>query len=184
MSSINSISLGRLVRLIGTRRSPALVDMRPDEVFAVDPRLVPGSVRRAYDAVFDWAAELRGRSAVVICPDGVGLSAGWPRCCAMPAYPPRPGGWPRGMDQERAAVHPDNQAAQAQPPGPNPLGDAQAPENRPHRCPWLNGIARPRASRATGRPSHTRNDRSRQCQGAIPRFRGVSKCNDAAPSPP
>jgi rhodanese-related sulfurtransferase len=76
MSSINSISPDRLVRLIGTPRCPALVDVRRDEEFAVDPRLVPGSVRRAYDAAFDWAAELRGRSAVVICPDGLGLSAG------------------------------------------------------------------------------------------------------------
>ena len=76
MSSINSISRERLARLIGTPRRPALIDVRPDEEFAADPRLVPGSVRRAYDAAFDWATELRGRSAVVICPDGLRLSVG------------------------------------------------------------------------------------------------------------
>jgi rhodanese-related sulfurtransferase len=76
MSSINSISPDRLVRLIGTPRCPALVDVRPDEEFAVDPRLVPGSVRRVHDEAFDWAAEFRGRSVVVVCPDGLRLSAG------------------------------------------------------------------------------------------------------------
>jgi rhodanese-related sulfurtransferase len=76
MSSINSISPDRLVRLIGTPRCPALVDVRPDEEFAVDPRLVPGSVRRVHDEAFDWAADFRGRSVVVVCPDGLRLSAG------------------------------------------------------------------------------------------------------------
>jgi hypothetical protein len=36
---------------------------------------VPGSIRRAHDAALDWAAELRGQSAVLICSDGLGLSA-------------------------------------------------------------------------------------------------------------
>ena len=76
MSSIHSISPDRLVRLIGTPKCPTLVDVRPDEEFAVDPRLVPGSVRRVHDEAFDWAAEFRGRSVVVVCPDGLGLSAG------------------------------------------------------------------------------------------------------------
>ena len=76
MSSINSISADRLARLIGTPKCPPLLDVRSDEDFAADPRLVPGSVRRSYDAVAEWAAELRGRSAVVICRDGLRLSRG------------------------------------------------------------------------------------------------------------
>jgi rhodanese-related sulfurtransferase len=76
VSSINSISADKLIRLIGTPKCPALVDVRSEEEFAVDPRLVPCSVRRACGAVFDWAAELRGRSAVIICQDGLGLSGG------------------------------------------------------------------------------------------------------------
>jgi rhodanese-related sulfurtransferase len=76
MSSINSISADKLARLIGTPKCPSLVDVRSDEEFAADPRLVPGSVRRAHDAVFDWAVEFRGRSAVVICWDGLQLSSG------------------------------------------------------------------------------------------------------------
>ena len=70
MSSVNSIASEKLVRLIGTPKCPALVDVRADDEFSADPRLVPGSVRRSSDAVGDWAAEFRGRSAVVICDNG------------------------------------------------------------------------------------------------------------------
>jgi rhodanese-related sulfurtransferase len=76
MSSINSITADKLARLIGTPKCPALVDVRADEYFVADPRLLPGSVHRAYDAVDDWVAGLRGRSAVVICQDGLQLSSG------------------------------------------------------------------------------------------------------------
>jgi rhodanese-related sulfurtransferase len=70
MSSINSISADRLVRLIGTPKCPVLVDVRPDDDFAEDPRLLPGSTCRRYEAVDDWATDLHGRSTVVICRDG------------------------------------------------------------------------------------------------------------------
>ena len=76
MSSVNSIASEKLVRLIGTPKCPALVDVRADDEFSTDPRLVPGSVRRSSDAVGDWAAEFRGRSAVVICDKGLKLSHG------------------------------------------------------------------------------------------------------------
>jgi rhodanese-related sulfurtransferase len=76
MSSINSIAYEKLARLIGTPKCPALIDVRTDDDFAGDPRLVPSSVRRAYDAVADWAAELAGRSTVVICRDGLEISLG------------------------------------------------------------------------------------------------------------
>jgi rhodanese-related sulfurtransferase len=76
MSSINSISSEKLVRLVGTPKCPMLLDVRLDADFAADPRFVPGSARRPYDTVSDWAAELRGRSAVVICQHGLALSNG------------------------------------------------------------------------------------------------------------
>jgi rhodanese-related sulfurtransferase len=76
MSSISSISADKLSRLIGTPKCPILLDVRTDKDFAADPRLVPGSLRRAHDAVDAWAAEVRGRSAVVLCQDGLALSGG------------------------------------------------------------------------------------------------------------
>ena len=76
MSSLNSISSEKLWRLIGVPHGPALVDVRPKEDFAADPRFIPGAVRRAHATVADWGSEFAGRSAVVICENGQGLSEG------------------------------------------------------------------------------------------------------------
>src|ERR1700722_18692168 len=76
MSAINSITSEKLARLIGTPKCPALVDVRADDDFADDPRLIPGAVRRPPASVDEWAAEFCGKSAVVICPKGLGLSQG------------------------------------------------------------------------------------------------------------
>ena len=46
MSSFTTISPDKLARLIGTANTPALIDVRTDEDFAADPRLIPGAVRR------------------------------------------------------------------------------------------------------------------------------------------
>src|SRR5437016_10279339 len=76
MSSINSISVEKLSRLIGTHRCPVLVDVRTDEDFGLSPNLLPGSVRRVYRDVHDWAADFRGQHAVVTCHKGLKLSHG------------------------------------------------------------------------------------------------------------
>ena len=76
MSSFNSISADKLWRLLGVPHGPALVDVRAKEDFAVDPRFIPSAVRRAHATVSDWGSEFAGRSAVVICENGQGLSEG------------------------------------------------------------------------------------------------------------
>ncbi len=45
MSSFTSIAPDKLARLIGTAKTPVLIDVRTDEDFAADPRLIPGAVR-------------------------------------------------------------------------------------------------------------------------------------------
>lgn len=88
MPSINSISIDKLARLIGTPRCPALIDIQTDEDFAADPRLIPGAIRRRWQAVADWAHEFSGRSAIVICQKGQKLSEGvaaWLRHEGIPA---------------------------------------------------------------------------------------------------
>ncbi|BAQ46040.1 chromate resistance protein ChrB domain-containing protein [Methylobacterium aquaticum] len=72
----NSISAEKLVRLVGTAGSPVVVDVRTDDAFRDDPRLVPGSVRRAVADVGRWSADFAGRSAVVVCRHGHELSHG------------------------------------------------------------------------------------------------------------
>jgi rhodanese-related sulfurtransferase len=76
MSSFNTISPEKLARLIGTPKCPLLIDVRTDEDFAADPRLIPGSRRRPFDAVTDWSCELGGQPVVVICQKGLKLSHG------------------------------------------------------------------------------------------------------------
>lgn len=76
MSSLTTISLDKLARLIGTPKCPALIDVRTDDDFAADPRLIPGSVRHAHTDVTAWAGRFQGRSAIVICQKGQKLSHG------------------------------------------------------------------------------------------------------------
>src|SRR5436305_10402711 len=76
MSTLNTISIDKLVRLMGTPACPSLIDVQTDDDFAADPRLVPGAVRRPWAEAGDWAPEFEGRSAVVICQKGLKLSQG------------------------------------------------------------------------------------------------------------
>ncbi|WP_426443460.1 chromate resistance protein ChrB domain-containing protein [Bradyrhizobium genosp. P] len=76
MSSYTSISSDKLSRLIGTANAPVLVDVRIDEDFAADPRLIPGALRRSHRDVQDWASGFSGQSLVVICHKGQKLSEG------------------------------------------------------------------------------------------------------------
>ncbi|MGQ0685047.1 chromate resistance protein ChrB domain-containing protein [Bradyrhizobium sp.] len=76
MSSYTSISSDKLARLIGTAKAPTLIDVRIDEDFAADPRLVPGAMRRSHRDLQDWTPRLTGQSVVVICQKGQKLSEG------------------------------------------------------------------------------------------------------------
>jgi rhodanese-related sulfurtransferase len=76
MSAFLTISPDKLVRLIGTANSPALIDVRIDDDFAADPRLIPGAVRRKHETVADWSGEFSGRAAIVVCLRGEKLAQG------------------------------------------------------------------------------------------------------------
>lgn len=88
MSSINTISIDKLSRLIGTPKCPVLIDVQTDEDLAADPRLIPGSVRRSWSKASEWTQEFRGQSVVVICQKGLKLGHGvaaWLRHAGVPA---------------------------------------------------------------------------------------------------
>jgi len=76
MSSYTSISSDKLSRLIGTANAPALIDVRIDDDFDADPRLIPGAIRHSHRDVQDWAGGFTGQSVVVICQKGEKLSEG------------------------------------------------------------------------------------------------------------
>jgi rhodanese-related sulfurtransferase len=72
----NSISTDKLCRLIGTPSAPILIDVRSDEDFAADARLVPGSIRRTPHEISEWGRAFVGRSVIVICRHGRQLAHG------------------------------------------------------------------------------------------------------------
>ena len=76
MSSFTTISPDKLARLIGTANTPVLIDVRTDEDFAADARLIPGAVRRNHEQAADWGQEFAGRSAIVVCLRGQKLAQG------------------------------------------------------------------------------------------------------------
>jgi len=76
MPGFNSLTVSQLSRLIGTPACPLLIDVRTDEDFGADPRLVPGAVRHPFDDMEGLLPELGGKRAVVICHRGRKLSEG------------------------------------------------------------------------------------------------------------
>ncbi len=73
MPNFTEISSDQLARLIGTPEAPTIVDVRTDEDFQRDPRLVPGAMRMPHEAA--GAAELAGR-VLAVCHRGLKLSHG------------------------------------------------------------------------------------------------------------
>jgi rhodanese-related sulfurtransferase len=76
MSSFTTISPDKLIRLIGTPKTPTLIDVRTDEDFAADQRLIPGAIRHNHQEAAVWGGKFSGRSAVVVCLRGEKLAEG------------------------------------------------------------------------------------------------------------
>src|ERR1700745_810161 len=76
MSAPTTISQDKLSRLIGTAKTPVLIDVRTDEDFAADPRLIPGAVGRSHQDAANWGGDFAGHSAIVVCMRGEKLAQG------------------------------------------------------------------------------------------------------------
>jgi rhodanese-related sulfurtransferase len=76
LASLTSISVDTLARSVGTSRAPALLDVRADESFLADPRLVPGSIRCDPLHIASCIEDLTDRPVVAICQHGGSLSQG------------------------------------------------------------------------------------------------------------
>ncbi len=77
MPSPTEISVPQLSRLIGLPQAPVIIDVRTEDDFADDPRLIPGSVRPSSSTPPAVAAALAGKPAAVICQRGGKLSQGF-----------------------------------------------------------------------------------------------------------
>lgn len=83
-----TLSPTELDRLIGTPACPRLIDVRDEEDFALDARLLPGAAWRPSAAVESWGQALAGGPVVVLCQRGLKLSEGvaaWLRHMGVPA---------------------------------------------------------------------------------------------------
>ncbi len=76
MPSPNEISVPQLARLVGTPDAPILFDVRTDEHFAEDPRVIAGALRRTAATAETWARDYAGQRVVVACHHGAKLSQG------------------------------------------------------------------------------------------------------------
>ncbi|PRD45303.1 sulfurtransferase [Phyllobacterium phragmitis] len=75
MPSFLEITSDKLNRIIGTPSAPILIDVRTDDDFASDPRIIPGSIKRDYREVEVWRSDVIGPS-ILICQKGQKLSHG------------------------------------------------------------------------------------------------------------
>lgn len=76
MPALNSISVDKLNRLIGTPHAPIIIDVRTDDDFSANPALIPGAIRRPWADVAQWADDFRGQQTVLTCRAGHGVSQG------------------------------------------------------------------------------------------------------------
>lgn len=76
MPSDTEITVSQLSRLAGTPVAPVIVDVRIDEDYDADPRMLPGACRRDFRTVGDWASEFTNHAVVVVCQRGLKLSEG------------------------------------------------------------------------------------------------------------
>ena len=138
MPNPDAISVQQLTRLNGLPDQPAIIDVRIDEDHALDPRMLPASVRRDYRAVDVWAAQYVGRPVVVVCQKGLKLSQGvaaWRRSAGVAAES-LDGGFAAWSAAGGLVVKPDHM-----PPRDASGGTVWVTRLRPKidriACPWL-----------------------------------------------
>src|SRR5262245_50730668 len=70
MPSPTEITVAQLARLVGLPGAPALVDVRTEEEYRADPRLLPTAEHHAPTDVAGWSGVYQGRSMIVFCQTG------------------------------------------------------------------------------------------------------------------
>lgn len=134
MPAFGTITPSQLGRLIGTPDAPAIIDVRDEDDFAADPRLLPGARQSAHDTVATLGPDLAGRAAVVVCQRGRKLSEG---AAAMlrtqgVAAEVLEGGWLAAVEAGLPAI-----PAQLLPPGGSLWVTRARPKIDRIACPWL-----------------------------------------------
>lgn len=101
MPSTTAVTVPQLIRMVGLPGAPAILDIRTEDDYNADPRLLPASYRRDFKTVQTWAADFAGGRVAVVCQQGKSSRKASPHGCAMKGSPPnrskaasKPGGTP------------------------------------------------------------------------------------------
>jgi rhodanese-related sulfurtransferase len=76
MTSPTEITAQALSRQMGLPTCPALIDVRMDDDYRADPRILPASRRYDHRSAAAWSHEFKGQRVVVFCEGGAKLSQG------------------------------------------------------------------------------------------------------------
>ena len=76
MPASTLITTQQFSKLVGLPNGSSIVDVRIDDDYRADPRLIPGSLRRDYRSIASWAKDYAGKSVIVVCQRGQKLSEG------------------------------------------------------------------------------------------------------------
>ncbi len=76
MTDFISLDTTSLSAVIGTADCPVILDVRIDEDFDADPRLLPSALRRSHLTIADWMPDYQGMSVLTYCDRGLKLSEG------------------------------------------------------------------------------------------------------------
>lgn len=88
MPAPNAITFDKLTRIVGTPRAPLLLDVRSEQDFAADPRLLPGATRVDDQTLVALAPQLGGQPSITVCQAGHRRSQGaaaWLRAEGCPS---------------------------------------------------------------------------------------------------
>ncbi|TPK90883.1 sulfurtransferase [Mesorhizobium sp. B2-4-12] len=138
MPSTTAITVSQLSRLVGLPGAPAIVDVRTDEDFDADPRLLPASSRRDFRTVSTWTSDFAGKPVVVVCQKGRKLSQGvaaWLRHDGISAETLE-GGFEAWRDAKGLLVH-SGKIPSRDPSGRTIWVTRARPKIDRIACPWL-----------------------------------------------
>ena len=76
MHAPNTISVEKLVRLVGTPKCPALIDVRAEDELDADPHVIPSPRHYTFEKQEISSEIPPGHPTVVICQKGASLSHG------------------------------------------------------------------------------------------------------------
>lgn len=76
MPSPNEITIAQASRLIGIPESPVFIDLRIDEDFEDDPRLIPSAYRHPFRDIESLVPQLKGQRVIIYCQKGKKISQG------------------------------------------------------------------------------------------------------------